>query len=68
MNNQEMTDEYREGLREGQILALQEVQKAHNNRLNEHSKRISVLERTTYMILGAILFIQIFPTLKNILN
>lgn len=63
-----MTDEYREGLREGQILALQEVQKAHNNRLNEHSKRISVLERTTYMILGAILFIQIFPTLKNILN
>ena len=68
MNDRIMTDDYREGLRDGQIHAIEEMQRNQNNRLDDHARRISVLERVTYMVLGMILLVQFFPTIRDFIN
>ena len=63
-----MTEEYREGLRDGEIHALKEMQNAQNSRLDNHDKRISILERVTYMVLGMILLLEFLPTIQRVIG
>ena len=66
--SREMTEDYREGLRDGEIHAIKEMQKSQNNRLDDHDKRLSVLERVTYMVLGMIVLLEFLPTIKTVLG
>ena len=68
VNKKAMTEDYREGLRDGEISAIKEMQKSQNNRLDDHGKRLCVLERVTYMVLGMILLLQFWPTLQRLLG
>lgn len=61
-----MTEEYREGLRDGEITAIKEMQRSQNNRLDDHSKRISILERVAYMIFGMVALLEFLPIFKKV--
>ena len=63
-----MDKTYEDGLRDGKITSLEAMQSSQNKRLNNHSDRLSNLERTSYLMIGAILFIEFFPQFKDFFN
>ena len=60
-----MTDEYRQGLQDGKITAIEEMQRKQNDRLDDHVKRLSSLEKTSYIVLGMVLLLQALPWLQK---
>ena len=64
-----MTDKtYDDGVRDGQILALEDVAGKHQDRLDSHSKRLALLERIMWAGGGIVAFIQIVPLIRAILQ
>ena len=59
---------YEEGLREGEIRAIKDVLRNHDNRLTSVESRTSTLERVGYTLLGAIALIQFVPSLRGFLG
>ena len=57
---------YDDGLRDGKIQSLEDMAGYQNKRLDGHSGRLSNLERTSYLMIGAIVFIEFFPQLKGL--
>ena len=60
-----MTKTYDDGLRDGKIQAIEDMQGRQNNRLDSHNGRISTLEKTSYGLMAVILFIEFAPELKG---
>lgn len=58
---------YEEGLRDGRIAALEHMQHSQNSRLDKHESRISIQERITYGLLGAIALLEVIPLLRDVL-
>ena len=56
---------YDEGLRDGKIIAIENMQLAQNIRLDGHDQRISNLERVAYIVLGIVMFLEFAPQLKS---
>ena len=59
---------YDDGLQDGKIRAIEEMQGRQNNRLDQHNGRISNLEKVSWLLIGAILFAEFAPQLKAFFN
>lgn len=59
---------YEEGLRDGQIQAIEETIGGHNDRLNHHSGRLRTIERVIYIGLGGLYALQALPHLGPAIN
>lgn len=59
---------YEDGLRDGQIKALEETQADHSSRLDSHSARLRQMERITWLIIGGLVVLQALPTVAKILG
>jgi len=59
---------YADGLRDGRILAVEDMQVTQNNRLTSHSGRITVLERVAWILAGATAVIQFAPAIRSFLG
>lgn len=55
---------YEQGLVEGEIKTLTNMGVTQTKRLNDHSKRIRLLEKAMWITLGMVLFIQVWPTVQ----
>jgi len=63
-----MTNEdYQTGKRDGKISALEANDKHQNDRLDEHSNRLRVVEKVIFMLIGAFALIEIIPSIKAFL-
>ena len=58
---------YEDGVREGQIAALELIAARHDNRFEALENRINAVERIQWGILGAITLIEILPNLTAVL-
>lgn len=56
---------YADGLRDGEIKALQEIMAKHQQRLDDHSNRLRIIERIIWAMAGIIAFIQFLPYLQK---
>ncbi len=65
-----MTEEktYEEGLRDGAINAVEATQGKHEMRLNSHSMRLAKIERFMYISIGALIILQAFPLIQQVLT
>ena len=64
-----MTDKtYEDGLLEGKVAAIEENQKDHRQRINNHGDRLRVLERAMWVLAGTIAFAQLWPSIKALLQ
>ena len=61
-----MTDDYQDGLRDGEIKAIKEMQRHQNDRLDSHERRLRIIERLFYAMLGAYFFIKFIPDIKGL--
>lgn len=52
--------EFEEGVREGRLMAVEATQRAHAERIDNHDKRLTALERVAWALLGASAILQ-FP-------
>lgn len=59
---------YEDGLVEGRLAAVEHMQSSQNLRLDNHSVRISSLERAMWVVIGAIAALEFFPVIANILR
>lgn len=63
-----MHDDYKDGVRDGRIKAVEDNIKEHASKIKSHGQRITAQERISYGILGALLFIEALPTIRGILE
>lgn len=59
---------YEDGIVEGRLAAVEHMQQGQNLRLDNHSQRISALERAMWVVIGAIAAIEFFPILASFLK
>lgn len=59
---------YEDGLVEGRLAAVEHMQSSQNLRLDNHSVRISSLERAMWVVIGAIAALEFFPVIANMLR
>lgn len=59
---------YQEGLLEGRLQAYSDVLRQHQERLNSHSKRLRAMERVVWGVMGATVFIQVWPVLSKFIE
>jgi hypothetical protein len=59
---------YEEGLRDGRIDALERMVSHHNDRLDHHERRLQMIERIIYAMVGALALVELLPALKGILS
>lgn len=60
--------DYKDGLRDGQILALERIAQEHKNRLDNHADRLRTLERVVWALGGIVAFIEFWPKVKDLLG
>jgi len=58
---------YEEGRRDGRIEALEHMQLSQGLRLDHHERRLQVMERITYGLIGAIALAEFLPAIRAIL-
>lgn len=63
-----MTKTYEQGVIDGKILAIEETLGHHNKRLNDHSGRIRGVEKLQWMILGALVIIELLPNIVTFIG
>jgi len=59
---------YEDGLIAGRMAAVEHMQTGQNLRLDNHSTRISALERAMWVVIGAIAALEFFPILGTALT
>ena len=59
---------YADGLRDGRILAVEDMQVKQNDRMDSHSKRLTLLERVAWIMFGVVGMIQFAPALTKFLG
>lgn len=60
-----MTKTYEDGIVEGEVRAMKEILTKHDQRLDSQLKRILILEKLAYGVMGAFVLVEFYPTLKN---
>jgi hypothetical protein len=65
---EKMNKTYEDGLRDGQITALETTQGKHSERLDSHSRRLSKMEKVIYAGIGGLLILQGLPELASIVQ
>jgi len=58
---------YEDGLVEGRVMSLERMMVEHKGRLDNHSKRLSYLERAMWMLAGIVLFINAWPAIRQVM-
>jgi hypothetical protein len=66
MMNEERT--YEDGVVQGRLSAVEHMQTGQNVRLDNHSTRISSLERAMWVVIGAIAALEFFPIFGSALS
>ena len=61
-------EEFRRGLLEGRLSALEDRHNRTEGRVDNHEKRLSAQERITYALLGALAFINVWPTIQKFIE
>lgn len=61
MTNQESHKSYDDGVRDGRLTSLEATTVKHSERLDSHSKRIGLLEKAAWVVLGIVLTMQLAP-------
>lgn len=56
------------GRLEGKLEAMGNIQNQHHERLEKQDRRIALLEKVMWMLLGAIALIQVLPIIKAVLE
>jgi len=59
---------YEDGIREGRLRALEVAREEHASLLDKHNQRLTAQERITYSLIGALVFVQIWPSLQEFLS
>ncbi len=59
---------YQEGLVDGKIEALEAMVAQHTNRMDNHSTRLQLLERSLWLTLGVVTAIEFLPKVMFLLN
>lgn len=59
---------YADGLRDGQLQAIEKMQLQQNVRIDDHGKRISTLEKFAYILGGVVLVVQFAPAVRAFLG
>ena len=59
---------YEDGLRDGQAKMTARILDDHKGRLDNHSKRISMLEKVAWIMVGAYGFLTMLPTLQKMFS
>ena len=52
---------YADGLRDGKIQALEQITAMQSGRLDDHGKRLAIVERIIWALGGIIAFIEVWP-------
>ena len=63
----EESEDYRRGLIEGRLSALEDRYTKTEGRVDNHEQRLSAQERVMWGVLGAFIFMQVWPTIKAVL-
>ena len=63
-----MEKTYEDGIVKGRLDAIEHMQTGQNVRLDNHSSRISGLEKAMWVVIGAIAAIEFFPVLADFLR
>ena len=56
-----MDKTYEQGLTDGKIDALESILSQHRTRLDDHSSRLRLLERSLWVMLGILTAVQFLP-------
>jgi hypothetical protein len=59
---------YEDGIVEGRLAAVEHMQTGQNLRLDNHSQRISSLERAMWVVIGAIAALEFFPVIAKMIK
>ena len=59
---------YEQGVIEGEIKTLTELGITQTSRINDHSKRLRILEKAMWVTAGIVLFVQLSPAVKSLLS
>lgn len=59
---------YEQGIIEGEIKILSDLGNTQTSRLNDHSKRLRILEKAMWVTAGIVLFVQLSPALKSLMT
>ena len=62
------TKSYEDGIIAGQLKAVEAMGVIHKDRLDSHSTRLRALERIVWGLLGIVMFLQVFPHLKDFIG
>ena len=62
-----MDTSYEEGKRDGRISALERIVESHERELTELTKQMRYVERMFWMLIGAGVFIQVWPAIQKVL-
>ena len=62
------SEDYRRGLIEGRLSALEDRHSEHKTRLDNHESRITAQERVMWGVLGAFILMEILPTVSEFLS
>ena len=68
VNEGNVNSEYDAGRRDGELKALEIIQRNHSERLDHHERRLQMQERITYGLIGAIALAEFLPTIREILQ
>jgi len=64
-----MSDDYKDGVRDGEIKALKEIIHGHHQRISSLESSIKLMERVLYGMMGALVLINLFlPELKEMIT
>ncbi len=55
---------YEDGIVQGQLETLERMATEHKDRLDYHARRLRLLERSYWMMLGVVIIAQIWPQLR----
>lgn len=60
--------DYNEGLRDGRLSALENAVGKHGDRFDNHERRLVLIERIIYGMVGILFLSQIWPSIVGLLN
>lgn len=57
---------YADGKRDGKIEAIEDILRKHHNRMDGHERRLRMLERVAWILMGVVGLINVWPTLEKL--
>ena len=57
---------YRDGLIDGRLSAIESIQHEHKEQLKNHNHRLTSLEKAVWIFLGAVALVQFWPAFEGL--